>query len=162
MVLDTILQIFHRQVISDLVCTGVLLAASISRTTWSRGGHTTSDVLRMCPCPHSVTIQRYLTELLHPHGSTGEISTWDATVGDKILRPFQLSSQERTTRTFKSPVSASWPRGYCNADNGDSPLLCHCCSIQRGWWDLGQVRNTLIIAEGSQWPASSPCIDMLL
>lgn len=42
---------FSKTGISDLACICLLLAASTYRTTCSRGGHSTLDVLRMCLYP---------------------------------------------------------------------------------------------------------------
>lgn len=39
-------------------------------------------------------MQGCLTELLHPHGSAGEISTWDCTVGDPEALPAVFSGED--------------------------------------------------------------------
>lgn len=60
-------------------------------------------------------MQGCLTELLHLHDSTGEISIWDAIVGDKTLRLVQcpnapsLQADLETTAVLTEGLPAALP-----------------------------------------------------
>lgn len=104
------------------------------------------------PLPHSVTMQGCLTELLHLHGSAGEISTWDATVGDKILRLFQYPNVPFLQDDLETTAVLTARPPCCSAT----------AVVYREGGGIWARLETLLAEEGSPRPASSPHTDVLL